>query len=323
MDALNSIGRLVLSAEASSIWKRHLDWRTDFGEDVFAALERGCLVPAIGATTSTRSGNAAYYRNGWRSCGPRSIACSCPSDAHHSAQDRRRDDPNRRNRRRCATRQHPSWSGRSTSLGGRRWRCHAGSRTPDCRSVCNWWPRPMARRNALSRRRGLGRFAGANFAADPASLTDPKSRSEARRRCPIPDTSRSTQSTNARVPVMAASTAFKTALEASAKKDRDFQRRARQSFRPRGDPRLAQPPWPRPPVHPASWFRRTPRSPARAAAALLTKTTSVNNAPNCSAGPMRNGLPCSTRASATDGCCERLATPSHAPNAIAIPASNT
>jgi aspartyl-tRNA(Asn)/glutamyl-tRNA(Gln) amidotransferase subunit A len=46
MDALNSIGRLVLSAEASSIWKRHLDRPADFGEDVLAALQRGCDIPA-------------------------------------------------------------------------------------------------------------------------------------------------------------------------------------------------------------------------------------------------------------------------------------
>lgn len=50
MDALNSIGRLILSAEASSIWGRYLDrpgfGKDAFGEDVFAALERGCLIPA-------------------------------------------------------------------------------------------------------------------------------------------------------------------------------------------------------------------------------------------------------------------------------------
>ncbi len=46
MEALNSIGRLVLSAEASSIWKRYLDRPSDFGDDVLAALQRGCLVPA-------------------------------------------------------------------------------------------------------------------------------------------------------------------------------------------------------------------------------------------------------------------------------------
>jgi aspartyl-tRNA(Asn)/glutamyl-tRNA(Gln) amidotransferase subunit A len=51
MDTLNSIGRLVLSAEAAGVWKRYLDrpgfGKNAFGEDVFAALERGCLVPAI------------------------------------------------------------------------------------------------------------------------------------------------------------------------------------------------------------------------------------------------------------------------------------
>ena len=50
MEALNSIGRLVLFAEAASVWKRYLDrpgfGKDAFGEDVFAALERGCLVPA-------------------------------------------------------------------------------------------------------------------------------------------------------------------------------------------------------------------------------------------------------------------------------------
>jgi aspartyl-tRNA(Asn)/glutamyl-tRNA(Gln) amidotransferase subunit A len=50
MDALNSIGRQILFAEAASIWKRYLDdprfGKGAFGEDVFAALERGCLVTA-------------------------------------------------------------------------------------------------------------------------------------------------------------------------------------------------------------------------------------------------------------------------------------
>jgi aspartyl-tRNA(Asn)/glutamyl-tRNA(Gln) amidotransferase subunit A len=46
MEMLNSIGRLVLSAEAASVWKRYLDRTSDFGTDVLAALERGCLVPA-------------------------------------------------------------------------------------------------------------------------------------------------------------------------------------------------------------------------------------------------------------------------------------
>src|ERR1035438_7099131 len=50
MDALNSLGRQILFAEAASIWKRYLDdpryGKEAFGEDVFAALERGCLIPA-------------------------------------------------------------------------------------------------------------------------------------------------------------------------------------------------------------------------------------------------------------------------------------
>ena len=50
MDALNSIGRQILFAEAASIWKRYLNdprfGKEAFGEDVFAALKRGCLVTA-------------------------------------------------------------------------------------------------------------------------------------------------------------------------------------------------------------------------------------------------------------------------------------
>jgi aspartyl-tRNA(Asn)/glutamyl-tRNA(Gln) amidotransferase subunit A len=47
MDELNALGRSILSAEASSIWKRKLALRPeDFGEDVRTALEQGCKVPA-------------------------------------------------------------------------------------------------------------------------------------------------------------------------------------------------------------------------------------------------------------------------------------
>ena len=47
MEELNDIGRATLSAEASSLWKRQLAARPqDFGDDVRAALERGCLIPA-------------------------------------------------------------------------------------------------------------------------------------------------------------------------------------------------------------------------------------------------------------------------------------
>lgn len=48
MEELNTLGRLILSAEASSIWKRQLARRPgDFGEDVRIALERGCTVTAV------------------------------------------------------------------------------------------------------------------------------------------------------------------------------------------------------------------------------------------------------------------------------------
>ena len=48
MEELNSLGRLILFAEASSIYKRYLDQPANFGADVFAALERGCQIPATG-----------------------------------------------------------------------------------------------------------------------------------------------------------------------------------------------------------------------------------------------------------------------------------
>ncbi len=42
MEELNALGRLILSAEAASIWKKQLASRPeDFGEDVRAALEKG------------------------------------------------------------------------------------------------------------------------------------------------------------------------------------------------------------------------------------------------------------------------------------------
>jgi aspartyl-tRNA(Asn)/glutamyl-tRNA(Gln) amidotransferase subunit A len=46
METLNAIGRLILFSEAASVWRRYLDRPADFGGDVFAALERGCLIPA-------------------------------------------------------------------------------------------------------------------------------------------------------------------------------------------------------------------------------------------------------------------------------------
>jgi len=62
MDTLNSIGRLILSAEASSIWKRYLDHPADFGPDVFAALERGCEVPATEYLDAQRQRRAISKR---------------------------------------------------------------------------------------------------------------------------------------------------------------------------------------------------------------------------------------------------------------------
>ena len=48
MEELNTLGRLILSAEAASIWKRQLESRpADFGADVRAALERGCRIEAV------------------------------------------------------------------------------------------------------------------------------------------------------------------------------------------------------------------------------------------------------------------------------------
>jgi len=47
MEELNTLGRLILSAEAASLWKKQLASRPqDFGDDVRAALEKGCTVSA-------------------------------------------------------------------------------------------------------------------------------------------------------------------------------------------------------------------------------------------------------------------------------------
>ncbi len=47
MEELNTLGRLVLSAEASSLWQKLLAARPrDFGNDVRQALEKGCAVSA-------------------------------------------------------------------------------------------------------------------------------------------------------------------------------------------------------------------------------------------------------------------------------------
>ncbi len=46
MDAVNAIGRVILLAEASAVFTRHLDDRSSFGEDVFALLQQGRLIAA-------------------------------------------------------------------------------------------------------------------------------------------------------------------------------------------------------------------------------------------------------------------------------------
>jgi aspartyl-tRNA(Asn)/glutamyl-tRNA(Gln) amidotransferase subunit A len=46
VDALNTVGRLIQLAEASTVWRRYQNRREDFGPDVFALLQQGLLLPA-------------------------------------------------------------------------------------------------------------------------------------------------------------------------------------------------------------------------------------------------------------------------------------
>jgi aspartyl-tRNA(Asn)/glutamyl-tRNA(Gln) amidotransferase subunit A len=46
VDALNTTGRLIQLAEASTVWKRFQHRRDDFGPDVFTLLQQGLLIPA-------------------------------------------------------------------------------------------------------------------------------------------------------------------------------------------------------------------------------------------------------------------------------------
>jgi aspartyl-tRNA(Asn)/glutamyl-tRNA(Gln) amidotransferase subunit A len=46
VNALNSVGRLIQLAEASTVWRRYRHRRGDFGADVFALLQQGLLLPA-------------------------------------------------------------------------------------------------------------------------------------------------------------------------------------------------------------------------------------------------------------------------------------
>ncbi len=63
MEELNALGRLILSAEAASIWKKQLASRPeDFGEDVRAALEKGCTVLAADYLEAQRRRRALSRR---------------------------------------------------------------------------------------------------------------------------------------------------------------------------------------------------------------------------------------------------------------------
>jgi aspartyl-tRNA(Asn)/glutamyl-tRNA(Gln) amidotransferase subunit A len=46
IEALNAVGRVILSAEASALYEPQWDRREDFGHDVLALLDQGRLVPA-------------------------------------------------------------------------------------------------------------------------------------------------------------------------------------------------------------------------------------------------------------------------------------
>ncbi len=46
VDALNTTGRMIQLAEASTVWKRYQHRREDFGADVFTLLQQGLLIPA-------------------------------------------------------------------------------------------------------------------------------------------------------------------------------------------------------------------------------------------------------------------------------------
>jgi aspartyl-tRNA(Asn)/glutamyl-tRNA(Gln) amidotransferase subunit A len=46
IEALNAVGRVILSAEASALYEPQCDRREDFGHDVLALLDQGRLVPA-------------------------------------------------------------------------------------------------------------------------------------------------------------------------------------------------------------------------------------------------------------------------------------
>jgi len=54
IDALNSVGRVILLAEASALYEPYLHRRADFGDDVLALLDQGRLVPATDYVNAQR-----------------------------------------------------------------------------------------------------------------------------------------------------------------------------------------------------------------------------------------------------------------------------
>jgi Asp-tRNAAsn/Glu-tRNAGln amidotransferase A subunit and related amidases len=54
MEALNVVARVILLSEASAVMGRHLHRRADFGPDVLALLDSGCLLPATDYVNAQR-----------------------------------------------------------------------------------------------------------------------------------------------------------------------------------------------------------------------------------------------------------------------------
>jgi aspartyl-tRNA(Asn)/glutamyl-tRNA(Gln) amidotransferase subunit A len=54
IDALNSVGRVILLAEASALYEPYLSRRGDFGDDVLSLLDQGRLVPATAYLNAQR-----------------------------------------------------------------------------------------------------------------------------------------------------------------------------------------------------------------------------------------------------------------------------
>jgi aspartyl-tRNA(Asn)/glutamyl-tRNA(Gln) amidotransferase subunit A len=68
MDAVNAIGRVILLAEASAVYARHLEERDKIGEDVFALLQQGRLVFATDYLNAQRlrREKCGQFRAVWR-----------------------------------------------------------------------------------------------------------------------------------------------------------------------------------------------------------------------------------------------------------------